>query len=392
MENFEFHAPTKIIFGKDTHKQVGEVISSYGYKKVLLHYGGGSVKKNGLYESIVASLNDSKIDFVELAGVQPNPKLSLVKKGVQICKSQGIELVLAVGGGSVLDSAKVIATGALYDCDPWEFSAKITTPTMALPVGAVLTLSASGSEMSTSAVITNEENLLKRGYNSEFNKPLFSICNPELTYSVDKYQTACGIVDIMMHTLERYFTLSESDVELTDRLAEGLIKTVINAGTKALDNPNDYGARANLMWAGSLSHNDLMGAGRKVFMACHHLEHELSGMYDFVAHGAGLSVVFIAWAKYLYKYSIPRFCQYATRIWNIEMDYQNPEKTALAGILATERFFSDIGMPIRLSEFNIGGDKIAEMAQKCTFWGKRTLPDYIELGQKEIEDIFKLGL
>ena len=348
MINFEFYTPTKIFFGKDTHKNVGEIIKSYGFKKVLLHYGGGSIKKIGLYDQVINSLNEHQIEFIELGGVEPNPKVSLVRTGAQICKKEKPDMVLAVGGGSVIDSAKVIAISALSDNDPWDFSSKKEVPKKALPVGVILTLSASGSEMSSSAVITNEDGLLKRGFNSDFNRPLFSILNPELTYSVNQFQTGCGIVDIMMHTLERYFTKTK-DVDLTDRISEGLLKSVIRAGKIAIENPTDYEARATLMWAGSLSHNDLTGAGRDTFLTCHQLEHELSGMYDFVAHGAGLSIIFPAWAKYIYKYNIERFCQYAVRVWNIDMNYENPEETAMEGILATENYFKSIHMPVRLS-------------------------------------------
>lgn len=389
MISFEFYTPTKIYFGKDTHHQVGEIIKNYGFHKILLHYGGGSIKKIGVYESITQSLKNNKIDFIELGGVEPNPKVSLVRKGVALCKQEQVDMILAVGGGSVIDSAKVMAIAAMSEYDPWDFPSKIAEPKSALPVGTVLTLSASGSEMSSSAVLTNEEGSLKRGFNSDFNRPLFSILNPELTYTVDRFQTGCGIVDIMMHTLERYFTLSK-DVDLSDRLAEGLLKSVIRAGTVAINHPEDYEARATLMWAGSLSHNDLTGAGRDVFLTCHQLEHELSGMYDFVAHAAGLSVIFPAWAKYIYRYNIERFCQYAVRVWNIEMNFENPEETAIKGIEATEEYFKSIGMPVRLSELSISDDKIEEMAEKCTYFGKRVLPDYLPLGKKEIMDIFYL--
>lgn len=298
-------------------------------------------------------------------------------------------MILAVGGGSVLDSAKAAAAGAYYQTDPWEFSSHQRVAEKALPVGAVLTIAASGSEMSDSCVITNEEGWLKRGFNSPANRPLFAVMNPELTYSVNEFQTACGIVDIMMHTLERYFT-SSKEVDLTDQLAEGLLRSVMAAGKKALEAPDNYEARATLMWAGSLSHNGLTGTGRKYVFRCHQLEHELSGMYDRVAHAAGLSVVFPAWAKYMYQYNLPRFCQYAVRVFGLPMDYDFPERTALAGIRATEEFFRSIHMPVRLSELSIGDEKFEEMAEKCTFFGKRTLPDYRELGKKEILEILEL--
>lgn len=391
MENFVYYTPTKVFFGKDTEKQVGEIVKGYGFSRVMLHYGGGSIQKSGLYDTVMASLTAQGITVLPFGGVQPNPKLRLVREGAKFCKENDVDLVLAVGGGSVIDSAKVIAIAAKYDCDPWDFSSKKVMPDRSLPVGTVLTLAASGSEMSSSAVITNEDGGLKRGFNSDQNRPLFSILNPELTYTLPPFQTACGIVDIMMHTLERYFSRS-GGVELTDRIAEGLLKSVISAGKAVMQDPLDYEARAALMWAGSLSHNDLTSCGREMVLVVHQLEHELSGMYDRVAHGAGLAVLFPAWMKYIYKYNIARFCQYAERVWDCAPDAENPENTVLAGIQATEDFFRSIGMPLRLSDLGIGVEGIDEMAEKCTFFGGRTIADYIDLGKQEIKDIFTLAL
>lgn len=390
MLNFEFYTPTKMIFGQDTHKRVGEIIKGYGFRKVMLHYGGGSIKKNGVFDAVTASLHDAGIEFLDFGGAEPNPKLSLVEQGAALCREQNIELVLAVGGGSAIDSAKEIAVGAKYDGSTWDFSTKVKTPQAALPVGVILTLSASGSEMSASAVITNDKLGLKRGYNTELHRPLFSICNPELTFTVNKFQTGCGIVDICMHTLERYFSKSP-DTPLTDAIAEAVVKQTVAAGRRAIENPEDYDARADLMWASSLSHNDLTGCGRDTFMACHQIEHELSGKYDFVAHGAGLSVIFPAWAKYVYKYNVPRFVQFANRVWDVPVNDENPEETALAGIAATEAYFAEIGMPVRLSQLNVGNEAFDEMAQKCTNNGARTLPGWLTLGEKEIIDILELA-
>ncbi len=391
MLNFEYHVPTRIIFGKDTHKNVGSIIKEYGFSRILLHYGKGSVKSTGLYDEIVASLNESGIEFKELGGAEPNPKLSLVREGVGLAKEFGAELVLAVGGGSVIDSAKLIAHGALVDFDPWEFNARTKTPQGALPVAAVLTLSASGSEMSASCVITNDETGLKRGFGSEYNRPLFSICNPCLTYTVNRYQTACGIVDILMHTLERYFTVTEP-FDTTDNMAFAVIKSVLKAGEKALKNPMDYDARANLMWAGSLSHNGLTHCGTDFFMGCHQLEHELSGMFDSVAHGAGLAIVYPAWAKYIYKYNPERFTLLATEALGIDASGKSAEETALCGIKMLEDYFKSIGMPTKLSDLDIEitDSNIEEMAEKCTFFGKRKLTDYKMLGREEIIEIFNL--
>lgn len=386
MKNFEYCVPTKIIFGKNTHLSVGETIKNLGYKKVLLHYGGGSIKTTGLYSRICDSLNEARVVYTELGGVEPNPKLSFVKKGIEVCKNDHCDLILAVGGGSVIDSAKAIAVSMFATSDPWNFWLRKTSPTTALPVGVVLTLAASGSETSSSAVITNEDGFWKRGFNSELIRPVFSILDPELTYTVDRYQTGCGITDIMMHTIERYFSDS-LQTDLTDRLAEGLLKSVIDSGKIAIDNPENYEARANLMWAGSLSHNDLTGLGRSTFMLCHKIEHELSGMYDSIAHGAGLSVIFPAWAKYVYSTDVERFCQYAQRVWDAPQDSNNPYKTAMYGITATEEYFKSIGMPVRLSEFGISDMKIEEMAKKCGVLTWRT-----PLSEKEIIEILELAM
>lgn len=392
MKNFVYLAPTKMIFGRDTQHKVGEVIKEYGFKKILLHYGKESIKKIGLYDEVVNSLKQADINYVELGGVEPNPKLSLVEEGVKLCKENNVELILAVGGGSVIDSAKLIAIGALTDIEPWKFSIKEAVPKKALPVGTILTISAAGSEMSNSCVITNEDGWFKRAFVSDFNRPLFSICNPCLTFTVSPYQTACGIVDIMMHTIERYFTTSEP-VMITDELATGLLRTVIAAGKKAIKNPEDYDARANLMWAGSVSHNGLTAAGTDFMMICHQFEHELSGRFDCVAHGAGLAVLFPAWAKYIYKYNVKRFTDFAVKVWNVEKNFGTDEEIALEGIKRCEDFFKSINMPITLSELgiNVTDEDIEVMSDKCINYGKRTLPDYIELTKKEIVDIFKLA-
>ena len=266
---------------------------------------------------------------------------------------------------------------------------KTKVPDKSLPVGVILTLAATGSEMSASAVLTNEDGGFKRGYSTDFHKPLFSILNPELTYTVDKFQTACGVVDIMMHTIDRYFS-ETTGTDIQDHISEGLLKCVIKAGKDALENPYDYDARANLMWAGSLSHNDLTGAGREWFFPCHQLEHEISGRYDFVAHGAGLAVVFPAWAKYVYKAAPERFARFAENVWGIPSG--DAEKTALAGIKACENYFKSIGMPTRLSELSIGSEAFEEMAEKCTFFGRRRIKPFVELGKEEIIEVYKLML
>ena len=391
INNFEFHSPTRVVFGAGTHKQIGKITASYGFKRVFLHYGGGSIKKTGLYDAVTGALRDNGVDFIELGGVQPNPTLSFVRQGIEMVRAYNADLVLAVGGGSAIGSAKAIAVGAKNDGDIWRFFMKEDSPIDALPMATILTLSATGSEMSSSAVITNETLNLKRGYNSRFHRPLFSILNPELTYTLPPYQTACGIVDIMMHTIERYMTFP-GEAELTDRIAEQLLKTVIAAGKTAMRDPNDYDARANLMWAGSLSHNDLTGCGRDFFMASHQIEHEVSGMFPEVAHGAGLAVIFPKWARYVLPSNIARTAQYAVRVWNCEVNFARPERTALEGIERTEEYFKSIGMPSTLGEFGITADAIPEMARKCTNYGKRTLPGVVTLDEKEIAEILTMCL
>lgn len=392
MNNFEFCTPTRVIFGKDTQLQVGKIIKEYGFKKVLVHYGSGSVKQSGLLNQVTDSLEAEGISFVSLGGVRPNPSLSLVREGIELCLKEKVDFILAIGGGSVIDSGKCIADGAANpDIDVWKFFTKEEELKKALPHGNILTLAASGSEMSNSCVISNDDGGFKRGCNSQLHRPLFAICNPELTYSVSKFQTACGTVDIMMHTLERYLT-PDTDTPLTDRIAEGLIKTVMEAGLIADQEPDNYEARAALMWSGSVSHNNMTGIGRTFFMQVHQLEHELSGMYPNVAHGAGLSALFCSWARYIYKENVSRFAQLATRVWGMDMNFENPEATALAGIDAFEDYFRRLEMPVSLLELDVDEEKLEEMAQKCTFLGKRTLPGIKELGKQEILDIYRMAL
>ena len=392
MQNFDFYTPTRMIFGKDTQKQVGKIVKEYGFKKVLVHFGGASAKKSGLLDQVTDALEAEGIAYVTLGGVQANPTLAMAKEGIELCKKEGVDMILAVGGGSVIDSSKCIADGVGNpDTDVWNFFIGQGAPKKALPVGVILTLSASGSEMSASCVITNEEQGLKRGFNSVTHRPLFSICNPELTYTVSKFQTGCGTVDIMMHTLERYFSLG-GDTPLTDRIAEGLLKTVIEAGKVADKEPDNYEARASLMWAGSLSHNGLTGLGRDFFMQVHQLEHELSGMYPRIAHGAGLSALWPSWARDVCAGDVNRFARYAVNVWNIDMDFENPMNTALAGIQATEDFFKSLGMPTSLKELDVEPEKIEEMAVKCTNYGKRTLPGIKVLGKEEMMEIYRMAM
>ncbi|WP_418577705.1 iron-containing alcohol dehydrogenase [Hungatella sp.] len=395
MNNFEYCVPTRVIFGRDTQKRAGELIKEYGFRKVMIHYGGGSVKRSGLLDQVTASLREAGIETVLFGGVQANPTLSKALEGMEICRREGVDFILAVGGGSVIDSAKCIADGAPNpEIDPWKFFMKEAVPPKALPHGNILTLSASGSETSQSCVITNEENGLKRGFNCPAHRPLFAVCNPELTFTVSRFQTGCGTVDILMHTLERYLGGTTKDTALTDRIAEGLMKAVIEAGTAADLNPEDYEARATLMWAGSLSHNDLTGLGREVMMTVHQLEHELSGKYPEVAHGAGLSALFCSWARYVCRDDPMRFAQLAVRVWDVEMNFENPLKTALDGIQRIEDYFKSLNMPVRLSELeaNVKEADFDEMAEKCTNFGRRVLPGIRELGKREMMEIYRMAL
>jgi len=362
MNNFTFQCPTKIIFGRGTEDQAARELKPYG-NKVLLHYGGGSIKKSGLYSKVVKSLKDEDFEIFELSGVKPNPRLSMVYEGIKLCREKNIDCILAVGGGSVIDSAKAIAVGVPYNGDVWDFFIGKAMPEAVIPLGVILTLPATGSEASNSCVITNEDGWYKRGLNIDLIRPKFSILNPELTYTLPPFQTACGVADIMAHVMERYFT-NTPHVELTDRLCEATLRTVIKNTPVVMENPRDYDARAEIMWAGTIAHNGLLGTGRQEDWTSHKIEHELSGIYD-VAHGAGLAVVFPAWMKYVYKINVNRFVQYAKKVWDVETNLSDPEATALEGIKRLEQFFKSIGLPTTLKELDIPSDRFEEMAQKC---------------------------
>lgn len=386
MLNFTYYTPTRVLFGKDTEKEVGEIIASYGYKKIMLQYGQSSIKKNGLFDEIMASLAKSGITVVEMGGVEPNPKVDFVRRAAQLARDEQVELILAVGGGSVIDSAKTTALAAKNEADIWDMMMGKAAPVAALPVGCVLTLAAAGSEMSASAVLTNTELNMKKGIGTDLNRPLFSICNPELTYTVSPYQTACGIVDIMAHTMERYFTVCPP-TDLTDRVAEGILKSVVLAGKVLMRDPRDYEARATMMWASSISHNGLTGCGRENALAVHQLEHAVSGLFDQVAHGAGLAVLFPAWANYVLAHNVPRFAQFARGVFDVKE--KDDLAAAKAGIAAMSAFFTDLGMPSRLSEFGIPREAIPALADLATFGGKRTVKSYVPLDKEVMTRIFE---
>jgi len=389
MNNFTFQNTTKIIFGKGNESTVGSEVSRYS-KKVLLHYGGGSIKKSGLYDKVVNSLKEAGVEYIELGGVKPNPRLSLIYEGIDLCRKNDIDFILAVGGGSVIDSAKGIAVGVLYDGDVWDLYTRKGSTEKALPIGTILTIPAAGSESSGSSVVTKEEGQLKRDIGYDFIKPQFSILNPELCSTLPPYQVACGAADIMAHIMERYFT-NTPNVELTDRLSEATLLTVINNIPRVLEDLNDYDAFAEVMWAGTIAHNGLLGTGRQEDWSSHKIEHELSGIYD-IAHGAGLAIVFPAWMKYVYKTNVDRFVQFAVRVWKVEQDFANPEKTVLEGIARMEDFFRSIGLPVRLSEAGITDDRFEEMAQKAIDAVEEdSFGSFRELKKEDIVNIYKLA-
>ena len=388
MQNFRYCSPTEIIFGRETHIAVGEETKKYG-KKVLLHYGGGHIKRSGLYDQIIASLNAADVDFVELGGVRPNPRIDIVHEGIALARESGVDFILAVGGGSVIDSAKAIGIGAPYDGDVWDFYSGKAEPAATLPVGVVLTIPASGSESSKSSVISGGDNDDKRPANFELQRPVFAILNPELTFSLPPYQTACGAADIMAHAIERYFSPTR-DVEFTDRLCEAGLKTIISNAPKVLAVPDDYAARAEIMWAGSVIHNDLFSTGRAGDWSSHRIEHELSAIND-VAHGAGLAIMLPAWMQYVYKQDISRFVQYALRVWNIEQDFFDPEKTALAGIARTKAFFKSIGLPTSLKEIGIDETHFGRIADNCTKDAEGKLGSFVRLDVRDIHAILEIA-
>lgn len=365
MFNFNYFTPTKVVFGKDTEKNVGALIKEFGGSKVLIHYGGGSVIRSGLMDKVTKVLDEEGISYVMLGGAVPNPRLGLVYEGIELCKKEGVDFLLAVGGGSAIDSAKAIGYGVTNEGDVWDFYDYKRKATACLPLGVILTLSATGSEMSDSSVITKEEGLVKRGYSSDYSRPKFAIMNPELTMTLPDYQTACGCTDIMMHTMERYFT-NGGNMEITDELAEGLLRTVMNNAKILVKDPKNYDARAEVMWAGSLAHNGLTGCGNDGgdWMA-HKLEHELGGLYD-VAHGAGLAAVWGSWARYVYKDCLPRFKKFAIKVMGVEATGTD-EEIAIKGIEAMEDFYREIKMPTNLRELGVNAtdEDLVEMAHKC---------------------------
>lgn len=387
MDNFNFYSPTEFVFGKDRESECGEYVKKYGGSKVLIHYGGGSAERSGLLGRVRESLNQSGISFIELGGVKPNPRDTLVYKGIDLCRSEGVDFILAVGGGSSIDSAKAIAAGVPYDGDFWDFYSGKSIE-KALPIGVVLTIAAAGSEGSGDSVITKEDGMLKRGAGSDVLRSKFSILNPALTQTLPAYQTACGATDIMAHVFERYFT-NTTEVEITDRLCEAVLITMVKETPRVIADPDNYDARSNIMWAGMVAHNGLVGVGRSQDWNSHGIEHELSALYD-CAHGAGLAVIMPSWMEFVYKHNVMRFCQMATRVFGCQMNFENPEATALEGIRRFRSFLHSIGMPINFAELGAKEEDIPALVEKFGI-GRRRTGGFVALSADDITEIYKIA-
>ena len=390
MIDFSLCISTRMVFGNGVHKQVGGIIKEYGFTKVLLVYGGQSIKKCGLYDTLTQNLSDAGIAFVEMGGVQPNPTVAFCRKVAAFAKEENAQLFLAVGGGSVIDTCKCAAHAVANNADVADILFGRVPVEKTIPVGVILTIAAAGSETSDSLVLTDEESGLKRGLGIQLNRPLFAVMDPTLTYTLPPYQTASGVTDIMMHTMERYIHLDQGDHDLVDRVSEGLLKSVIAAGRKALADPQDYDARATLMLAGSWSHNGLTGAGCKFIMNAHKLEHEMSAVDSRIAHGAGLAVVWPAYLEYIHKGDLARFVQYAERIWDVEPG--EPEAVAMEGIKRTRAYFNEIGMPATLRDVGLSQDDIPAMADKATNSGKTVFSSPVPIDRQAFIDIYNLCL
>jgi hypothetical protein len=392
MKDFKYYAPTEVVFGKESEEKVAQLVKHYQGNKVLVHYGGSSAKKSGLLDKICRLFEEGGIPFVCLGGVVPNPRLSKVYEGIELCRKEQVDFILAVGGGSVIDSAKAIAYGVPFEGDVWDFYIGKAEPACCLPVASVLTIPAAGSEMSEASVITNEEGWIKLGYSNDMARPKFAIMNPERTFTLPPYQTAAGVTDMMMHTMERYFT-HDDDMDLTTGLAEAVLRTMKDSVFKVLKNPTDYRYRSQIMWGGSVAHWGLTGCGMADDWATHNLEHELSGMFD-VTHGAGLAAIWPSWARYVYRENISRFVRFAVNVMDVVNDFTDPEGTALKGIAAMERFYQAIGMPITIHELigrEITDEEIKEMVRKCSHDYQCTTGQFKVLHAEDMEAIYRMA-
>ena len=392
MKDFNYYAPTEVVFGESSEEKVAQFVKKYNGKKVLVHYGGQSAVKSGLLDKMCGLLSEGGVEYVTLGGVVPNPRLSKVYEGIDLCRKEGVDFILAVGGGSVIDSAKAIAYGVANEEDVWDFYLGKAKAKDCLPVACVLTIPAAGSEMSESSVITNEDGDVKLGYSNDISRPKFAIMNPVRTFTLPAYQTAAGVTDMLMHTMERYFT-HDGDMTLTTEIAESLMRTLMDCVFAVLKNPEDYRNRAQIMWGGSIAHNGLTGCGVEDDWATHQLEHELSGMFD-VTHGAGLAAVWPSWARYVYKEDVSRFVRFAVNVMGVPNDFTDPEGTAQKGIEAMERFYHAIGMPINIHELigrDITDEEIKEMARKCSRNYKSTQGRFKVLNAEDMENIYQMA-
>ena len=388
MNNFQFYSPTEFVFGKGTENEAGKYVKKHGGTNVLLHYGGGSAVRSGLLDRVKASLDAEGISYAELGGVKPNPRDTLVYEGIQLCRSEGIDFLLAVGGGSVIDSSKAIAMGVPYGGDFWDFYSGKARIAAALPVGTVLTIAAAGSEGSGDSVITKEAGGLKRGTGSDLIRPRFSILDPELTCTLPAYQTACGATDIMAHVFERYFT-NTKEVEITDRLCEAVLLTMIHETPRVIADPANYDARANIMWAGTVAHTNIVGVGREQDWNSHGIEHELSALYD-CAHGAGLAVIMPAWMEFVCTHDVMRFAQAAVRVWGCQMNFAQPEETAREGIRRFRSFLHSIGMPINFAELGAKEEDIPRLVETFGIGDGRT-GGFAALSAADITEIYRIA-
>ena len=393
MKDFNYYAPTEVAFGEHSEEQVAPLVKKYGGTKVLVHYGGQSAIRSGLLDKICGLLKEGGVSFVTLGGVVPNPRLSLVHKGIELCRKEGVDFILAVGGGSVIDSGKAIAMGvANPDEEVWNYYLGAAKPAKALPVASVLTIPAAGSEMSEATVVTNEDGDVKLGYSNDILRPKFAIMNPRRTFTLPPYQTAAGVTDMMMHTMERYFS-KDDDMDLTTDLAEAVLRRMKTAVFAVLKNPEDYRQRAQIMWGGSVAHWGLTGCGISDDWATHQLEHELSGMFD-VTHGAGLAAIWPSWARYVMHENLSRFVRFAVNVMDVPNDFTDPEGTALKGIEAMERFYHAIGMPVNIHELIgriVSDAEIKEMTRKCSRDYKATCGCLKVLHADDMEAIYRMA-
>ena len=389
MDNFNFYSPTEFVFGRDRENETGKYVKKYGGTRVLIHYGSGSAVRSGLLDRVKKSLDSEEIFYTELGGVKPNPRDTLVYEGIEICRRENIDFILCVGGGSVIDSAKGIAAGALYDGDFWDFYTDKAEIEKALPVGTVLTIAAAGSEGSGASVVTQESTKLKRDTGSDLLRPKFSVLNPQLTCTLPAFQTACGAADIMAHVFERYFT-NTAEVEITDRLCEAVLLTMIKETPRVIADPDNYEARANIMWAGTVAHNDIVGVGRIQDWNSHAIEHELSGMYD-VAHGAGLAVIMPSWMEFVMSHNVMRFAQMAVRVFGCQMNFENPEVTAKEGIRAFRSFLHSIGLPVNFAELGAREEDIPALVKNLGLGDGKT-GGFVNLSSDDVAEIYRIAV